>query len=73
VGTLSAVLSSGVTTGELIPGESYEFILALYMDVDVGSEYNRNLTPGDIGVNVAATQIGGEDDAFGPDYDAGNN
>lgn len=68
-GTLSAFLSSGVTTGELIPGESYEFILALYMRADAGSEYNKGQELGEIGVGLMATQAPDENDCFDDAYD----
>ena len=72
----SSLLATGYAGGEeeLLKGqESKMTALVVYMPDDVGNVANHNGTDApsiDLGVSMVATQLAGESDSFGNDYDA---
>ncbi len=73
--TNAAKLSAGYNEDEqaLLPGESKEISLVVYMPESVGNEANYmtgyEAPEIDLGINLMATQLMHEDDSFGNDYD----
>lgn len=73
--TNAAKISEGYTDDqvELLPGESKEITLVVYMPETVGNAANHKT--GEVspeiwmGINLMATQLVHEEDSFGPDYD----
>ncbi len=72
LGTLTEVLAGVETsaTGELAKGENHTITLALKMQETAGNEYKGKSIGTDFSVVFLATQLMGEEDSFGTDYDA---
>ena len=70
VGTLTEVLAGNLDTdGELLVGEEIVVAIALKMQETAGNDY-QGLSIGDsFSIQIVATQLASESDAFGPDYD----
>ena len=74
IGTLSEVLAKVSTTaaGELKAGENHTITLALKMQETAGNEYQDKSIGSDFSVQLLATQLTSEEDAFDNQYDKGS-
>ncbi len=67
-------ISAGYTKADSMkPGEELYFALVVWMPTDVSNKANHdgtNIPQINLGINIFATQMTGESDSFGPDYDA---
>ena len=71
VGVLTNVIkNSNYMPGTLTPGSEVILAIALHMQESAGNEYQKlELCEGGFDLKLIATQVGGESDSFGPDYD----
>ena len=71
VGVLTNVIkNSNYMPGTLTPGSEVILAIALHMQEEAGNEYQKlELCEGGFDLKLIATQVGGESDSFGDDYD----
>ena len=71
IGNLTTVLSGmdKTASGNLLAGEDHTITLALKMREDAGNEYQGKSIGTDFSIQLYATQLSSESDAFGDDYD----
>ena len=73
--TDAKIISAGYAkAASMTAGQELYLALVVYMPTTVGNEANHNGTNVpeiNLGINVFATQVENEEDAFGPDYDNG--
>ena len=71
VGVLTNVIkNSNYMPGTLTPGSEVILAIALHMQESAGNEYQKlELCEGGFDLKLIATQVGGESDSFGDDYD----
>ena len=71
IGNLTQVLEGmgDTATGNLLEGEKHIVTIALKMREDAGNRYQGLSIGTDFSVQLHATQLDSESDAFGPDYD----
>ena len=71
VGTLTNVIkNNNYIPGTLTPGSEVILAIALHMQEEAGNEYQKlELCEGGFDLKLIATQVGGESDSFGDDYD----
>lgn len=72
IGNLTQVLQSinQTANGNLLAGENHVITLALKMRENAGNEYQGKSIGSDFSIQVLATQLSYESDAFGNEYDA---
>ena len=71
VGILTNVIkNNNYIPGTLTPGSEVILAIALHMQEEAGNEYQKlELCEGGFDLKLIATQVGGESDSFGDDYD----
>lgn len=70
IGTLADLIETGIATGTLLEGESYNATIVLKMQETANSDY-ENLSIGtDFSIQLVATQVTAEEDTWDDQYDA---